>query len=677
MTRPEATSLTKELLELHGLHDWRVHLTIDARSPFFGLCSTKDKRIILNAFHIDTHPGVEVEDTIKHEIAHALTPGHGHDEVWKEKAKELGAAPFACATYSLNAEAIDAIRSGQQIEISFEERTIREPKYKITRLLDKCKVCDKVAKTKTVKIIKTSGGFKKVVTLECLHMIITDTDSYSDFESFTFDGSKECTHTWGNGRARTVCQKCGAKRLYEYQIEGARALESANGRFALLDEQGLGKTIQALIYLAYHPEAVKYLWVTKSGIKYQHANEIIRLLGDSYFPQILTTGRDTLMAGVKGYLCSYDLFRRFPNLNMFKEAGVKTIILDECQAIKNPDSSRTQSVRKVVQELPKVIPMSGTFWKNRGSEAFVMLNMLDPKRFHSFEKFKNTQVETYWQGSKLKEGGLRKGFIDEIRDIAIRRERKDVMPELPLISRNKLSCEIPEHARKTYGEAEDKLVHDLNDAIIDGTEGSFATNQKIMESLIIMRQIVGIAKVPTTIEFAQEFLEETDRKLVIFVHHIQCGKLIADEMTKWCIENNEPQPLLLTASLASEERFEIQRKFNSPHYRLMIASTLASGEGLNLQTCSDCIMHERQWNPANEEQAEGRFIRIGQEATAVTATYVHASDSADTDLDGIVEGKRIQFHNSMNKGEIPVWNQDSIVMELAKRIAARRKLKGN
>ncbi len=75
----------------------------------------------------------------------------------------------------------------------------------------------------------------------------------------------------------------------------------------------------------------------------------------------------------------------------------------------------------------------------------------------------------------------------------------------------------------------------------------------------------------------------------------------------------------------------------------MIASTLASGEGLNLQSCSDCVMHERQWNPSAEEQAEGRFIRIGQLAQSVNAVYMHADDTVDTDLHNIVEGKRRAF----------------------------------
>ena len=109
----------------------------------------------------------------------------------------------------------------------------------------------------------------------------------------------------------------------------------------------------------------------------------------------------------------------------------------------------------------------------------------------------------------------------------------------------------------------------------------------------------------------------------------------------------------------------------------MIASQLASGEGLNLQTCCDCVMHERQWNHGKEEQCEGRFIRIGATATSVNAVYAHLEGITTTDpqLDAIVERKRIQYHALMNKGEAVRWSEDAIMKELAESIvsAYRRK----
>lgn len=681
MTRQQASKLTRDLLDSHGLEDWHIRLTIDLTKPFLGLCSGKDKCIILNAHHIDTHPDVEVIDTIRHEVAHAIVgTEHGHNDIWKAKAVELGAAPTICSTMSLDPHIINAIRSGAEVKVEFTEETIvhRTPKYTVTRLQDKCETCGKVAKASSVDYVKTSTGRKKITTLECHHIVITDAESNSAFEDIVFDGDPTCKHTFGKGKSRTICTKCNAKRLYEYQIEGARFLEIANGRAALFDEQGLGKTIQALAYLKFHEkDAWPYLWVTKSGIKIQHVKEIIRIIGKHAFPQILSKGTDTLIPGLAGYVCSYDIFRRLPNINMFKEAGVKTIILDECQAIKNPDSSRTQSVRKVVQGIPKVIPTSGTPWKNRGSEFYVVLNMLDPKLFYDYEAFKRNDVAYYYEGNKEKEGGIRNPteFKKKIAHIAIRRERKDVMPELPLISRRQLVLEVPEHAKKVYQEQEDELVKFYNQALIDGDEDSFETQKKIMENLIIMRQIVGLAKVDGTVEFIEEFLEETERKHVVFVHHKEVGLQVYNRLRNWCLDNKMAPPLTLTADMDSASRFEVQEKFNSQGYRLMIASTLASGEGLNLQTCSDCTVMERQWNPANEEQVEGRFIRIGQLAQAVTATYVHGDGTIDTILDKIVENKRREFINSMNKegSYIPTWDQSNIVAQLMQGILLGRK----
>ena len=127
------------------------------------------------------------------------------------------------------------------------------------------------------------------------------------------------------------------------------------------------------------------------------------------------------------------------------------------------------------------------------------------------------------------------------------------------------------------------------------------------------------------------------------------------------------------------QRNEAQDLFNNSPRAILVASQLAAGEGLNLQTCCDCVMHERQWNPGKEEQCEGRFPRPGTTATQINAVYAHMEGLTmiDSTLDGIVERKRIQFHNWSGDAEQKRWNEDSIMKELADIIVRNHNSKKN
>lgn len=678
MLRASATKLLRELLDSQELSHWHIRLTTDLSKPFLGLCSYKDKCIILNAHHLDTHPDPEVVNTIRHEVAHALTPHHQHDEVWRAKAVELGCDNTqACVNYSLSETAIDAIRSGAELKVEFDERTevIRTPKYTVSRLQDKCEECGKVAKEKESKEVRVKNTIKRVVLLECGHYIIKNADYYSPFETLVFDGIPTCNHTWGEGKHYTVCSTCSARRLFPFQVEGARMLEKANGRFALLDEMRLGKAIQALAYLNFHKhDAWPFLWITKSGILYQHFKEIARVLGTSAYPYVIRSSKDKPIPGMNA-IASYDVFRRMDSLEPF--FGFKCIILDEVQAVKNPDSARTQCIRRIAKEIPQIIPTSGSFWKNRGSEAFVMLNLLDPKMFYSYKGFKDSWVENYWHGNKLVEGGFRNPtkFREKISHIAIRRERKDVAAWLPTVNRTRVICEVPTHARASYKEEEDKLFDLIKDSILEGTESTFANKAAVQQSIMVMRQIVGIAKVPATIDFAKEFIEETGKNLTIFVHHKACARMIRESLDVYFKENDSLPCLVLSADMNAFERGKTAEEFNKATGRVLVASTLASGEGISLNGCSDCIMHERQWNPMNESQAEDRFPHFDSDSTSINATYMHAEDTTDDIIDGLVERKRRAFESSMNKdGYVNVWNLD-LTDEILKAIIKKRSKK--
>ena len=693
MTRHDASKLLRDKLNEHGLSDWGVRLNQNADSRFLGLCSHKDKIIILSAHHIDIHPDADIRNTILHEVAHALTPGHAHDDVWSDKAREIGCDnTLPCSNLSLNPDVIDAIRSGATVEVTFETQVIRTPKFNITRLQDKCEVCGLVAKTITeaMEYGDDDALFDvKVITLECGHIIRRNIPRGTPFHKFQFGGREDCQHDWDKNR----CIACGRFRLYDFQQDGARFLEAAlsvNHGGACFDEMGLGKTNQAMATVFYHPElCTPTLWIVKSGLRPQFQQTMLNWMGDNHLAQIVETSKDWLIPRYKHYIISYDMLvpktRTLKSgktvtsgfdISQFDRVGIKCVVLDECQQIKNPDSSRTQMVRRVCKGR-KVIGLSGTPWKNRGSELYPILNMMDPSKFYSFEAFKRQWVDTYWVGNQLKEGGIRRIplFKEYTKDLCIRRERTEVMSELPLINRTKLYVKMDAKHEAVYDEAVEEFVA-WYEAQMDGIGG-----MAIIAAMQRMRHMVGLAKIPATLEFVDEFVEDTDRKLVIFAHHIDVQSILFDELKAKYENHADPEMRIpvyrITSEMNGQARYDAQVAFNDSPRCLMVASTLAAGEGLNLQTCADCVMHERQWNPANEEQAEGRFIRIGQVAEVVNATYAEMQGLTviDPQLDGIVERKRIQFHAAMSNGEPPRWNQDAIMKELADSIVRAHKAK--
>ena len=698
MERASATRLLRDELDKWGLKDWSIRLNQNADSRFLGLCSYKDKCIILSAHHIDIHPDADVRNTILHEVAHALTPGHRHDETWAAKARELGCDnTLPCSTLALSPDIIDAIRGGATVEITYDEHVIRTPKYSITRLQDKCPECGRVAKTARERLVVSKGDTEpdtKFITLECGHLIIRKIPKGTPFHLFQFYGDPSCAHEWDKNK----CVKCSRFRPYTFQLEGMAFLEaglSVNNGAAVFDEMGLGKTIQAGGVVYFHKEWWPVLWIVKSGLKYQTASFILNWMNEDpknvHIPQVINSSKTLLMPGFKHYIIGYDMLvpkvRKLKNgttvqsgfdITKFDKVGIKLVVLDECQQIKNVDSSRTQMVRKVVKGR-KVIALSGTPWNNRGSELYPVFNMMDSMKFPSREGFIRDWVDTYYQGKVLKEGGIKPykiaKFKEHTKDICIRRERTEVMPELPLVNRTKLNVEFDEQAEREYDDAVDEFVKWYEEEI--GNLSGMA----IIAAMQKMRHLVAIAKIPTTQEYVDEFIEDTDRKIVVFAHHQDVQALLYEYFKdKYSVATDE-HPVIpvfkFTADMNDFQREEACDKFNAAKRAILVGSQLALGEGKNLQTCCDCVMHERQWNPGKEEQCEGRFIRIGSVYTSVNAIYahLHGLTAIDTQLDQIVERKRLQFHALHNKGEVVRWSEDSLMKELAASIVAAHKRK--
>lgn len=91
MTKQETEVLVQQLLEKHGAVDYKFSW-MKPRMKFnrAGQCNWKKKLIQLQPVYVEKNDIETVTNTILHEIAHALTPNHGHNKFWKRKAIEIG-----------------------------------------------------------------------------------------------------------------------------------------------------------------------------------------------------------------------------------------------------------------------------------------------------------------------------------------------------------------------------------------------------------------------------------------------------------------------------------------------------------------------------------------------------------------------------------------------------------
>ena len=91
-------------MEEHGVDDKFTFEFEDCKRTL-GRCHYYTKKITLSKWYAELNGEKEIEDTILHEIAHALAWIHdkcrGHGNIWKDWARKVGAKPKACSKANL------------------------------------------------------------------------------------------------------------------------------------------------------------------------------------------------------------------------------------------------------------------------------------------------------------------------------------------------------------------------------------------------------------------------------------------------------------------------------------------------------------------------------------------------------------------------------------------------
>ena len=498
-----------------------------------------------------------------------------------------------------------------------------------------CGVCGKVAVEKS----RINFGTSKLITLECGHMTSEDVLAVTDYSSIVSSDNR---------------------KLMPYQVDGVKFIETSNARCLIGDEQGLGKTIQMLAAIKLHQDKLApVLIITKSTIKLQWMWEVIRWTGNKKV-QVIQTSKELAIPGFDIYITTYDLIK---SEKIFEFVQIKTLVLDECQAIKNHLSGRAKAVQKIAKNCEHVVGLSGTPIKNNAGEYFTILNLLQPSRFPTYQGYLDRHCDSYGSMYGHKVGGLKNPemFRSMTEDFIIRRTKKEVLKDLPPMDRRFYHVELGKKFEGAYKEAIKEL-----EELMYKDDSAMTAKIAIMTR---MREIAGLSKVAECVDYLTDWVLSSEAKIVVFVHHHSVASLLKAQIDTWLASGDYPESLHLHSGLDGDSRAELVKQFKESNSRILIASTLAAGEGLNLQFCSNAIMLERQWNPANEEQAEARFHRFGQ-LNPVTITYMIVTETIDEYFTELVEQKRAIVASTLD-GQTINWDSNSLLKDLADVMVAK------
>lgn len=127
MTPREVERLAHRLLDQHELLGWRFGW--DNAKKRFGCCNYS-RRTITMSRHLTPHRTEQaVEQTLLHEIAHALVgAGHGHDRVWLAKARSIG---YTGGTTS--SDVVQVVRDTSRYVGTCSRCEIQIPRHRLSR----------------------------------------------------------------------------------------------------------------------------------------------------------------------------------------------------------------------------------------------------------------------------------------------------------------------------------------------------------------------------------------------------------------------------------------------------------------------------------------------------------------------------------------------------------------
>jgi SWI/SNF-related matrix-associated actin-dependent regulator of chromatin subfamily A-like protein 1 len=421
-------------------------------------------------------------------------------------------------------------------------------------------------------------------------------------------------------------------KLYPFQVDGVKFIESKKGRVLIADQMGLGKTAQSLTWLEMHKEARPAIVVCPASLKLNWQLEVSKwTTGETV--DVLYGRKCDRRLDASIIIINYDILGAWSK--NLRKLDPKALVIDEIHKIKNGKTKQTKAVRNLSRGIKHVIGLSGTPIVNRPIEAYNAIRIINPLLFPKYFDF----AERYC-GAKMGPWGWdMKGATNtkELHKVLtssmmIRRLKSDVLKELPDKSKTYVPIELTN--RKAYDRGHNGFIRNAKNRSL-GTGADALVQIEELKQLSIEGKMKGALKWITT------FLESGEKLVVFGIHR----KTVDDLMNAF-----PGISVKVDGSVVNEKRQEAVERFqNDPECKLFVGNIQAAGVGLTLTASSSVVFLELPWTPAELEQAEDRVHRITQKdavnvyyllgENTIDQTIVKMLDKKKKVLDGVLDGK--------------------------------------
>lgn len=327
----------------------------------------------------------------------------------------------------------------------------------------------------------------------------------------------------------------------------------------------------------------------------------------------------------------------------------RTVIVDECHLINNPDSQRAKLVKGITSGKKNIMMLTGTPIVNDIKNLVPLISILG-----RLDKFggRNGFMNRYGNGENLQD------LKTKLDSFYFRREKKDVLKDLPDKFRSVIKLEIT--TKNEYN----KAIEDLEGYFKKFTNKTDLDIERSMRgrAMVLMttlRRIAANGKIKAIKEVVDNIISG-GQKIILFMELRE----LVDEFKRIY-----PKAVIVQGGVSAHAKDRSVKAFQGdPDRQVILCNFKSGGVGLNLTAADNVGFVEYWWTWTTMSQSEDRAYRNGRKDN-VNCLWFEGQGTIDYYIRKVIESRKELSEKATGARDSSLEkSQDEVFLELMRNL---------